>query len=271
MKAKAILFPLVLAFLMTSCASALKKQCEKTNWFEYGKGVALKGKRLNSDNFIPSCEKEEVPVDHGQVDLGFKAGLTQYCSEEGAYQTGRKGQRFTADFCGEKLKTLKARYQKGLTDFCSQDGYKAGSEGYVYESICPKNLEKGFLKEYRKGRIVLLEGKIDSNESEINRLQSEIHSWEADMRQKSHEIVRLSHSNRQLRTTRRYDPDTKTYVEETTSGESDDVKRKIEDLERDQNYTRSRIDSHRRKIGELQNTNRSLKAEIRTLRYAPAT
>ena len=164
-----VFFSIALAALLVSCASALKKECEATNWFEHGYKVAMSGKRLNSDGFSASCRKEEVRVSDAELDLGFKAGMQNYCKPEVVFATGKDGQPLNLDFCNPSdEKMLKYKHAEGVDVFCQAgNGYPIGASGRVYNQICPKKLESAFLKEYRRGRRIYLDHEVAGKEHQI--------------------------------------------------------------------------------------------------------
>ena len=97
MVAKLFLFLSVLP-LTVSC-SMLKRQCEKTNWFEYGKSVALTGKRLSADDFYNKCIEKEAEINEVSADHGFKQGMDEYCGKSAPYDYGKLGKSYNFKFC----------------------------------------------------------------------------------------------------------------------------------------------------------------------------
>jgi len=162
--------------LLGSCASALKKQCESTNWFEHGRAVALSGRRLNSDNLVGQCQKEDVEVNEAQVDLGFKSGMGQYCTAEGAKETGRKGDPFNPDLCNPSIvSALQKDHEKGVVLYCKpSNGYQQGALGSVYKNVCPKALEDSFMTQFRKGKKVYIMNMIEAKTSELRNIENQM-------------------------------------------------------------------------------------------------
>ncbi len=179
--------------LLASCASALKKQCEATNWFDYGYKFAMTGKRLNSDTFVKQCEGEDVDVREDELDLGFKAGMQNYCKSDVVYLTGKNGELFNMDFCDpSQIKILQQKHKEGVQEYCKKDnGYPVGSSGKTYTQICPKDLEANFLKEYRRGRKVYLDQAILSKEQENVVLDKEASDLQFENSRKSSELMML--------------------------------------------------------------------------------
>lgn len=152
-----------LSLLLGSCASYFKrKECEQKNWYEYSKNLALKGQRLSEDTLYQQCQKAEAEIDESQADLGFKAGRDEYCTEDGAFRTGRKGLVLKLDLCGENSRAIQAKYKEGIKRFCEEDAaYDFGSKGGEYQSTCPPELEPTFLVGFKKGRRVFVMGEIE--------------------------------------------------------------------------------------------------------------
>lgn len=166
----------LLLLILTSCTSYFKrKECEKVNWYDYGYNVAMSGKRLSNDNFVIECKKVEAEMSESQLDLGFKAGMSNYCKPEIVLATGKKGDFFNAEFCDPgQAKFLQQKHQEGVVQFCEgSNGYSYGASGKVYNQICPKSLEAGFLTEYKKGRKKFLNQSILENEQRLSKLNQD--------------------------------------------------------------------------------------------------
>lgn len=135
----------------------------------------MSGKRLSNDNFVVECKKVEAEMSESQLDLGFKAGMSNYCKPEVVFSTGKKGEFFNAEFCDPGMtKQLQQKHQEGVLQFCeSSNGYSFGASGRVYNQICPKNLESSFLLEYKKGRKKFLNQSILENEQRISKLNQD--------------------------------------------------------------------------------------------------
>lgn len=177
--------------LLFGCASALKKQCESTNWFDHGFQFAMTGKRLNADPFIEQCKKEDVDVREAELDLGFKAGMQNYCKPEVVYITGKNGESLNIDFCDpSQAKILQKKHADGIEQYCQKDnGYSVGSSGKIYTQVCPKDLEANFLKEYRRGRKVYLGQTILNREQENNELERQANDLQSENQRKMHEMA----------------------------------------------------------------------------------
>ena len=82
-----ILLTLGLCLSYFGCASALKERCEKTNWFEHSRDLALDGRYLEEDLLIKECNGIDT-TSAVQLDLGFKSGHERYCTYENYFRKG---------------------------------------------------------------------------------------------------------------------------------------------------------------------------------------
>ena len=63
---------IVLCLGSVSCASYFtKRDCNKTNWFAHGQKVALRGQRVDADDYVKQCERVEANINYADMDLGF--------------------------------------------------------------------------------------------------------------------------------------------------------------------------------------------------------
>lgn len=141
--------------VLPSCTNWLiRQECEKVNWYEHGYKVAMTGKRLSGDADVDRCRKAEYDLPEQQLDLGFKAGMSNYCKPEIVYTTGKGGDFFNTDLCDPgQANLLKQKHLEGVRAYCATtNAFSAGASGKKYQSICPADLEAGFLPEYKRGR-----------------------------------------------------------------------------------------------------------------------
>ena len=242
----------ILSISLLSCASYMKrKECEKVNWHEYGKKVAMEGKRLSSDKFIKECEAAEAVVKHDELDIGFKEGMNQYCQKDTAYKIGREGNDFNFRFCHRDIENLKASHAKGLKDYCTPEGgYQAGSKGKTYRNNCPKDVEAAFLKKYRHGRSIFLQGEIRKKEREVIDIEDQIRRKEREQRNLQYQLTSLPKARviRQERTRDKKRTSTDIYIEdvdtEANQAERQRLKRLIRNLGRDI----TRLEDRRRQL-----------------------
>lgn len=164
------IFILALSLNLLSCASYFfKKDCENTNWFEYGEKLAMAGKRVDEDAFVQKCRKAEAEMAESLLDKGFKKGRDSYCKPEGAFLTGKRGEYLQEELCsGLNVTLIKAEHNRGVRDYCSvTNGFSVGSTGKEYNSICPKDLEANFLKEFNRGRKKFFAASIEAKEADV--------------------------------------------------------------------------------------------------------
>lgn len=169
--------------LLTSCASyVVRANCEKMNWFAYGKSVALQGKRISGDETIRKCAEVEAQIDEVGIDRGFKAGVERYCQPDTAYQVGRSGEYFSIEMCdGERPRFLGAKHAEGVRLFCQPaNAFAYGATGKGYNRICPRALEASFLPQYNRGRRSFINATIANNEDEIDQINAEIYRLQSE-------------------------------------------------------------------------------------------
>lgn len=154
-----------------SCASMIKQSCESKNWYQHGYDLAMQGKRPAGDPMVEQCKKVET-ISEGELDRGFKAGMWDYCKPEIVRNKGKDGDYFNFDFCDPgQMTMLKQTHMSGVKEYCAADnGFAAGAKGKMYNNICPKNMEKPFIKEFNKGRKAFLSARVKENKSRIDDL-----------------------------------------------------------------------------------------------------
>ncbi len=184
---KVLLAILCLSPLLTQgCASYfLRKECEAKNWYQHGFDLAMKGTRPSNDDYLSSCRKAEAKIGEQQLDVGFKAGMANYCKPEVAWQTGKNGDALNMDLCDQGMaRILKAKHLEGLRQYCTpESGFAVGTSGRVYRKNCPPDLEKEFVKEYSRGRkkylqvmVVEAQGKVSDYDRRISDRDRDIHN-----------------------------------------------------------------------------------------------
>lgn len=233
---------LFLAFNLISCASYFKrKDCESTNWFEYGQNIALEGRRLTGDKFISECYNAEADVAESDLDRGFKSGLEKYCQPETVFQIGKNGNFFSTEMCtGQGVSTLLSKHRAGVGEYCvKSNGYAAGTKGKAYNKICPADLETSFLPEFNRGRKRYLGAVIAENQKEINQAERELGRLQSELGFKKAQLMRHQYNTK--------DEKMMNVVNELSS--------QVRNLE----YA---ISSKQSQINKLQNDNRSMQLEI---------
>lgn len=167
----------LMASSLSGCASYfLRKKCESTNWYQHGFDVAMNGKRPAADDFVVACRKAEANVSEQQLDVGFKAGMANYCKPDVAYKIGRNGEPLNFEFCEPShTKLLTARHLQGLRDYCQpENGFQVGASGKVYGKNCPPDLDKAFAKEYSRGRKKYLQAMVNESHGRIHDIDRKI-------------------------------------------------------------------------------------------------
>lgn len=257
---KLILFGVLLS--LTGCASYFKrKSCEQINWFEHGKKVALSGQWLNSDSTVSECRKVEAEISESQLDQGFKAGMSKYCSKEQAYQTGKLGDFFSRDLCeGPQINVLLNEHKKGVKDYCAKsNGQQAGASGKKYQNICPKDMETAFLVEYRKGRKRYVQTMIETRQEEIRDNEVKINSLRGPLLYKQGRLSAMKNEKSNLETQKNFTP-----VENSSLRSSFDMR--INSISNDIYTLQSDISGDEGQIRSLESTNSVKNGEITEFR-----
>jgi hypothetical protein len=107
-------FTFFILAITISCSSTKKHQCHKINWEEMGKNDVLNGFSTKRNEYW----KNSCPHKFNQ-------------EKQSLYLKGQKA---------------------GIEAFCTFEyGLKFGETGQKYQQVCPKKLEREFLKGYRLG------------------------------------------------------------------------------------------------------------------------
>lgn len=188
-----IFLSMILIGTLTSCASALKKQCESTNWHEYAHQVAMRGQRLDQDQFINSCRKEEVEINSATLDKGFKSGMQDYCRPQTAFDIGKNGGKLNKDFCdANEFSVMTKKYQEGLNIYCSVDNsFDLGASGKIYTGICTPENEKALMPGYKKGRKQFIQLSINQNKTKILDFDRDIQLINNDLNRLTYQLSML--------------------------------------------------------------------------------
>ncbi len=236
-------FLIISVLYLTSCASYFKrKDCESTNWFQYGESVALEGRRLTGDQFINECEQADADIDETAADQGFKSGMAKYCLPDVVFQTGKNGHFFNTEMCvGENIKSLQLRHRDGVTEYCQRgNAYGAGAKGKPYNKICPAALEAQFLPEFNRGRKRYLSTLVAENQRQISKLNSEVNKLEGELRYKKAEFQGYQYSNS---------------TDERIINRMNELSREMNNIERE-------LSSKKSESSRLQSKNSQLQVEI---------
>jgi hypothetical protein len=152
---------LLLASVLSGCASLDKDQCLHADWYAIGVEDGAKGSALER--------------------LGAHR---RACAEYGvapnaeAYVAGRR---------------------EGLMAFCTYDrGFAEGREGRAYGSVCPDEVAADFRDGYARGRELYdLNRRLDGLNEEIRRTKAALKDGIPDPRARSREVERLENLTRE--------------------------------------------------------------------------
>lgn len=187
-------------FLLIGCTSFWQRRgCEKINWFDAAYETAMNGQRLEQNPTYKMCRQVGADMNSGEVDRGFKLGMTNYCLAQRAFDVGRKGDIFNYDFCETGIHPqLRQHYQKGLNVFCKpESAFEFASNGGEYENQCVERNEPAFMVQYKKGRRGYLKTQILKNEDEIRVIDQDISNIRYALSRSYDELRRIELSMRQ--------------------------------------------------------------------------
>ncbi len=270
MRKSSLLYVLLVLFLgleLAGCASYFKrKECEKTNWFQHGYDVAMSGKRLDADDFSKQCQKADAKMSFSDMDTGFKAGMSKYCSGDNVFQVGKSGKPFSYDMCdGENLKKMRAHWDEGIKLFCQKDNaYHFGAGGGVYQNVCPKFLETAWLPEYRRGRKVYLQAMIEEKTRLVSQLESRNMSLENQRMQLNYQRAALQ-GRTIVQVDNVTDPATGRMHQQTKIVPDPNAQREADDLTSQVNSVGYQIDGNRQQENTLNQEINSMRTEMLSL------
>lgn len=255
---------LAVAFTTSSCTNwMIRQECEKVNWYEHGYKVAMSGKRLSGDAEVDRCRKAEYDLPEQQLDLGFKAGMSNYCKPEIVYATGKSGDFFNTDLCDPgQANPLRARHAEGVRAYCAAgNAYGAGASGKKYQSICPQDLEPAFLPEYKRGRKKYLNTLISQAQRQEQQLDRQLLDNERQRANLTTQMALLPRA-RDVRE-RVYNNSTGTFTEQTRT--EDPAARQRERLTNEMNGVENSIRSQRQQQERLREEISQHERELATL------
>lgn len=258
-----------LTLSLASCASYFKrKECEKTNWFQHGQDVAMRGQNLENDPFLNQCRKVEADIGESALDQGFKKGRANYCEPQTVFITGKKGEPFSADMCdGGNLKVLRQKHLQGVREYClPSNGETAGATGNPYKNVCPKDMESAFMPEFKKGRKKYLHAQVVSREGEVQDIDREIADLDRQRQRKMYELAAMGNGgSKTITRTRRVGPTGVSVQDQVSVTEDDSAKQARDELKREIDQLDWQIKQKRNAQSEVREQVRQLRAEMLTL------
>lgn len=217
--------------VLSSCSSALKKNCESSNWYLRGQKMAEQGKFPDSDFYLKKCQAAGANINHQQLDRGFKSERESVCDTKIANQRGREGAKYSFPLClNYNEANMKNSYNKGLSLYCRPDRAKIeGSTGKKYNNVCPSNVEANFLASYTPAYRSYLKLQIKNENIKLNKANKKLAQLEIE--QKKLKEQQLNHN--------RFSRDTVNYK---IQGKLKTINFKIQDLKSDINEIQSNVE-----------------------------
>lgn len=246
----------------SGCASYfLKKDCEKVDWHKHGYDLAMQGKRVTGDSRVNDCRKVDR-ISDSQLDLGFKAGMANYCKPEIVYSTGRSGEFFNSELCDPGMMgTLQSRHAQGVREYCAvSNGFTAGAKGKPYNNICPTNMVEAFLKEFNKGRKKYLQTMVAENQTRISQLDDKLLQLQRERNQTHYQLMALPQPEKVQTTT--YN---------NALGKHETTWSTVDHYQSQRNHLQSKIQNHDLELSSTRKTKEELQNQILTFEREIAT
>lgn len=177
---------LLLASVVSSCSSSPIYQGSAKSWYQLGYEDAMDGHRGRTPNQLYKKKKEiKTPLSIDKYHSGWKQGMKKYCKKGHGYQLGSEGIVYNNICPDNMIPGFDHAWQRGLAVFCTpHNGFKLGVSGKHYSGFCPPYENIAFQREYNRGyKIYKTHKKIHA---EIERIDQQI-----PMTQNKNEIKQL--------------------------------------------------------------------------------
>jgi hypothetical protein len=144
---------LLLASLVSGCASMSKKDCENADWHAIGYNDGARGIQPGHLNvYSQRCAEYKIAPDAGAYQAGWDQGIRSYCTSTTGYNTGAAGLAYSNICPADVAPAFLAGYRQGLDQYCTPDnGLQQGLRGYPYRGVCPADMAAGFQQRYQLG------------------------------------------------------------------------------------------------------------------------
>ena len=142
-----------LFLLIQGCASLNKEECLVADWRLIGYQDGLAGKSSAAvGEYRKDCAKHAVVPDLDAYRVGRAEGLLEYCKVD--------------------------------------NGYRLGTSGRGFSSVCPSHLEANFRAAYNQGReLYLARSTVNQTQSQIHKQQQALHNIKEDKSYKLSELI----------------------------------------------------------------------------------
>ena len=152
-KIQTFLFPLF--FLLTGCAAHLsEKQCLAINWYDKGYQDGAKGDKPHKlQSAINDCARFNLRVNTEAYHNGHTAGAHVFCNPKNGFKAGTQGKVYQHVCTQKEEKKFLTYYRRGLRRYCTPSkGYQLGRIGNDEPSFCAPDLRAAFNLAYQRGR-----------------------------------------------------------------------------------------------------------------------
>jgi len=144
---------LLMIGVISGCASMSKKDCQSADWHAIGHGDGARGIHYNNlAKHRQSCGKHEIVPDEAAYHAGWEQGIRNYCTSAQGYKAGTAGQAYRSICPQDVEENFRYGWKQGVRQYCTaENGLRQGLAGRKYRGVCPADLEPAFYDYYRLG------------------------------------------------------------------------------------------------------------------------
>jgi hypothetical protein len=147
---------LLLAGMVTGCASMSKKDCENADWHAIGYSDGARGIQPGHLNaYDQRCAEFKIVPDANAYQTGWQQGIRSYCTNANGYNAGAAGLAYNNICPADVAPAFLSGWQQGVRQYCTPaNGLNQGLAGRPYRGVCPPDVAPAFQSRYRLGRDV---------------------------------------------------------------------------------------------------------------------
>lgn len=131
-----------------------QQECISTDWEQAGFADGSAGNpQRNLAGAIEDCAKFGISVNQKTYYKGWKSGVKQFCTYDGGYAVGSRGQT-PPNICeGRSYDAFMSGWTRGNENFCSDSemAYNLGLNNQPFPTVCSQSASPGFQAEYDRG------------------------------------------------------------------------------------------------------------------------
>lgn len=128
-------------------------QCQSMNWYQVGFNDGQQGKNQRDLNrAISDCAKFKLTVNTQGYARGWRAGTRKYCRPSNGYRLGTNGIQYNSICPSDMTRQFNRAWRRGLRRYCTPDtGYNLGRAGRSFPSFCAPDQLNAFRNAYDRG------------------------------------------------------------------------------------------------------------------------